>query len=230
MTHMTKLHTRQQFFPVIHLTDLEQGLREFEKAVDANADGVFFIDHHGKGSLCLDVAQSAKLQNPSFYVGVNLLSRNLTDNLYDVAMRGLDAIWFDHAGVSSDGFTEQGQALAKMHTVYSYIDIYAGVAFKYQKPESSPEKAVLYTCDEPWIPCTSGPGTGYAADTDKIELMSNASSNGLALASGVDLENVQAFLPFVTHFFVASSISVDEHTLDFEKMSALAGKIHSFTR
>lgn len=58
------------------------------------------------------------------------------------------------------------------------------------------------------ITTTSGPGTGMAADLDKVIKIKQIITPGkqMALASGVNAENVVACLPYVDYFVVASSV------------------------
>ena len=57
----------------------------------------------------------------------------------------------------------------------------------------------------------------------------------MAIASGITVENVAAYLPFIQYFFVATGIEqrisekkVREGYLDPERVNALAAAIHSF--
>lgn len=215
-----------KFFPVIHLFNDTQGLREAEKAFDANADGVFFINHHGDDAMAIRVASAVKRARPTWYVGINLLSSTPVQAFEAAIDGGLDAIWADSVGVNSEGLNGQANELRNLHIVHPMVDIFAGVAFKYQPEDANPKGTVYQLSDLGWIPCTSGAATGSAAAVSKVEELSNASSTGLGLASGVSLENVASYLGLVSHFFVASSISVDDYTLDFEQMSVMAGRIH----
>lgn len=215
-----------QFFPVIHLLNDAQGMREAEKALEANADGVFFINHHGDDAMAIRVAAATKQLHPNWYVGINLLSSGPVRAFEAAIEAGLDAIWADSVGVTSEGLGGQAHELRKLRTVHPMVDIFAGVAFKYQPEDTNPKGTVYQLSDLGWIPCTSGAATGSAAAVEKVEELSNASSTGLGLASGVSLENVASYLGLVSHFFVASSISVDDYTLDFERMCVMAGRIH----
>lgn len=215
-----------QFFPVIHLRDDAQGALEADKAFDAGADGVFFIHHASDDIMAVRVAKAAKLRYPDWYVGINLLASGPIVAFEQAIDAGLNAIWADSVGVSSEGLNEKARVLRGLHVVHPFIDIYAGVAFKYQPVDKNPNGTVYQLSDLGWIPCTSGKATGSAAEVDKVSGLANASSTGLGLASGVTLDNVSEFLPHVSHFFVASSISEDDYTLDFERTAAMAGLIH----
>ena len=58
------------------------------------------------------------------------------------------------------------------------------------------------------ITTTSGPGTGMAAELDKVVKINQnlAKNKQMALASGVNAQNVVACLPYVDYFVVASSV------------------------
>ncbi len=73
---------------------------------------------------------------------------------------------------------------------------------------------------------TSGPGTGEAADIDKIRTMKSAlGDHPLAIASGITPENVHEYLPYTDCFLVATGVS-DSHTeLNRAKVRALARKL-----
>ena len=215
-----------KFFPVIHLRDDAQGLHEAEKAFDAGADGVFFIHHSGGDTMAVRVAQLTKQAHPEWYVGINLLSSGPIVAFEKAIEAGLDAIWADSVGVTSEGLDANARELRALHVVHPFIDIFAGVAFKYQPLDPNPNGTIYQLSDLGWIPCTSGAATGKAAEVAKVVSLANASSMGLGLASGVTLDNVAEYRPHVTHFFVASSISEDDYTLDFERMSTMAGRIH----
>lgn len=62
---------------------------------------------------------------------------------------------------------------------------------------------------------TSGPGTGYAADIEKIRRMKQALGNTpLAIASGITPENIVNYLPHADCFLVATEISRNFTELD----------------
>jgi predicted TIM-barrel enzyme len=70
--------------------------------------------------------------------------------------------------------------------------------------------------------CTSGPGTGKAADVSKIATMHKAvgSEGAIALASGVTAENVSTYLPYVDAFLVGTGIEARFGVLDAAKLAA----------
>jgi uncharacterized protein len=50
----------------------------------------------------------------------------------------------------------------------------------------------------------------------------------LAIASGITPENVEAYLPYVDAFLVATGISSSFTELDSERVRMLAEKVHEF--
>lgn len=215
-----------KFFPVIHLRDDVQGHREADKAFDAGADGVFFINHFGDDAMAVRLATETKRKRNDWYVGINLLASGPVVAFEQAITARLDGVWADAVGVDSTGLNGKAQDLRQLHVRYPAIDIFAGVAFKYQAEDANPMGTVHQLNNLGWIPCTSGASTGTAAEVNKVANLGNVSSTGLGLASGVTLDNVADYLPYVSHFFIASSISHDDYTFDFECMSAMAGRIH----
>jgi len=72
------------------------------------------------------------------------------------------------------------------------------------------------------VVCTNGPGTGYAADVDKVRaLRGGLGDHALALASGVTAENVRNYLPFVQAFLVGTGIEARLGVIDPGKLGAL---------
>ena len=55
---------------------------------------------------------------------------------------------------------------------------------------------------------TSGPGTGIAADFEKVKMIKQSlnKEKKMALASGVSVDNVGPCLPYVDYFVVAISV------------------------
>jgi predicted TIM-barrel enzyme len=83
------------------------------------------------------------------------------------------------------------------------------------------------------VVCTSGSATGVAPPVEKIKLMSAGTKRckgaALAIASGVDEDNVEALLEAgADAVLVASSVSADFHNLDREKLESLVKKVHSY--
>jgi len=102
---------------------------------------------------------------------------------------------------------------------------FGGVAFKYQREVAADAlgRASVVAMSYMDVVCTSGPGTGKAADVAKVIAMREAigPDGAIALASGVTAENVAAYLPYVDAFLVGTGIEARFGVLDRAKLADL---------
>ena len=213
---MNKNNNTNQVFPVIHHLDERISIEQAELAFREGADGVFLISHERKNKQLYSPAQIIKSQYPEKIIGFNLLGDEALDALALAVDLGIDALWTDTHGVTSQLISQQAEKMAAWITNNPQgPQIYASVAFKYQTEESDPGEAARRVSDLGMIATTSGPGTGYAPDLDKIKIMKQAvGKRSLAVASGMTPENAHLFLPYVSHYFVATGVSLDEYHFD----------------
>lgn len=209
---------KTNIYPVIHYLDDETTIAQSVIAKSLGADGVFLISHIGSNERLPALAKRIKNTYPDFKVGINLLGESIIEAAYQAENYGLDMVWGDYCGVSSEGLTEEGEKL-KQWQEETEIAVFASVAFKYQKAESSPEKAALEAQKAGFIPTTSGSGTGYAPTTEKIKVMSKATNGLLAVASGMSCDNVSIFKDYLSDILVATGVSKDENHFDIDKLA-----------
>lgn len=222
-------------YPVIHHLDLELTRTEATVAFNAGADGVFLISHHGDDTDLLGIAHEIKQQYLTKKVGLNLLGFDCVKAYHLCYGLGLDMMWTDFAGIDSTGYTgELGENLQRAHWNTDFgLEVFASVAFKYQKAEPNPAGAAKVARDLGYIATTSGPGTGQAPDVSKIVAMIDHLTMGidgsldLAIASGMTPENVHLFTPYVSHFLVSTGISKDEYRLDPYKVKQFCEIVHA---
>ena len=221
--------------PVIHPVDRQRALTAVDVAVGAGADGIFTINQGLDEAGVVDLINEIYRRHPSLWVGVNLLSRSPADALaYALAGCGrIDGIWSDNAGVDERA-TEQPvarrfiEARAKLDWNGLY---FGGVAFKYQREVAREDLGLAAATAESYVDvvCTSGPGTGYAADPAKPRAMREGSKVALALASGVTAANVGEYLPYVDAYLVGTGIERELGVLDPVETQRLAATIHAYT-
>ena len=122
-------------------------------------------------------------------------------------------LWVDNAGVIESGDSPDAKRFQVLREMSGWKGIYfGGVAFKYQKEVSDPAKAALAAVPFVDVITTSGKGTGFAPDVEKIRKMKVAvGEHPLAIASGTTPENVHLYKDYVDCFLVATGIS-DSHT------------------
>jgi len=207
--------------PVIHHLDLNTTLSEGALAIECGADGLFLISMDGEGDDDLPaLAATLKGRFRGRKVGINLLSRHVTF-AYQAALEfGLDMVWADSAGVSSRGLTEDGRWLQQQLQINQGRGpaLFASVAFKYQPEDPDPPAAAAMAQQMGAVPTTSGMATGKPPSLDKISGM-RASTQVLAVASGLDCDNVAAFVPLLTHILVSTGVSSDGHHFDRAKLT-----------
>lgn len=209
--------------PVIHHLSVEHVLDEVALATEAGVDGVFLIDHHGRDTALLQALEAVVSRYPALYVGVNLLS--VRDPLLALSLaraHGADALWLDHAGVSSTEL-EGGRALAVAVGAGPRIEVYASVAFKYQPVEPNPAGAAANAHDFGFIATTSGERTGQPPSLEKVGFMAAATQGRLAVASGLTPENMAAYAPLVSHALVATGVQAAPAQLDYERLCRFVG-------
>lgn len=210
----------RKVLPVIHHLDEATSLTQADLAFSENADGVFLISHEGKNEDLLTPAGIIKQKYPERTIGINMLGSETLKALEVVVETGIDALWTDTHGVTSQTIPEQALTISRwIKNNPQGPLIFASVAFKYQVEETNPGQAAKRVSELGMIATTSGPGTGYAPDLDKIISMKEAlGGSALAVASGMTPENVDEFLPYVTHYLVATGVSIDSHHFDAARL------------
>lgn len=184
----------------------------------SSVTGLFLISHSNDDKVLCDVAKEIKVEYPRLKVGINLLqSRSPEDTVMKALDSGLDMVWFDFLGVTSES-TGTDAIIISSFIKDTPIEIYCGVAFKYQKVDHHPEIAAEHARHLGFIPTTTGLATGSAPSIEKIKKMSNGP---LAIASGITPKNVAQFVPHVTHLLVATGISKDFNRVDPQKLDQL---------
>ena len=217
--------------PVIHVADLAQARANVAVAEAAGADGVWLISHRGDNEGLLDIAATVGSEHPELWIGVNSLGLRMGEAVAEIARHRvgerIGGYWSDDAGIV-DAECDDAEADAGLRKSSGWDGLYVGgVAFKYQRqPRDLAATAQLATrfCD---VVCTSGPGTGHAAEVEKLrELRAALGDHPLAIASGVTCENVGDHLGLIDLFLVATGISSDFHTLDPVLTGNLVSAVH----
>lgn len=220
----------KQLYPVIHVTDTPQTFVNVEKCLKAHVDGIFLISHgYMKYKELFELAKKVKQQYPTLWIGINCLDANIKtvfDHFTNDMNDYIQGIWFDDSKRGVDKTEADKITASWKHSVFTG-ELFGGVAFKYCQQPKYIDEAVKESIGNMSVITTSGDGTGVAADLDKVQKMHKAlDGNGvLGIASGVDVDNVEFYLPFIDRFLVSTGISIDHSNLDFEKMVQLNKKI-----
>ena len=222
---------RHAVLPVIHVESLEQALRNTLVAREAGADGVFLINHVMTDASLLAIHESVADAFPGGWVGVNCLGMS-PEEVFAAVTPKVSGVWVDNAEIE-EGQEEQpyAQRVAAVRQSRASDCLYfGGVAFKYQRHVDELETACRVAARWMDVVTTSGPGTGEAAEIEKIRRMKLALGDSpLAIASGITPENVGDYLPHADAFLVATGISRSFSELDPPRVRSLIERVRSFT-
>lgn len=222
--------TSPVLLPVVHPISREAALASIRLAHDIGVRGVFLIDQGMIERDVLALVREVRDHYPSLWIGVNLLSRAPAEALVaslDVC-GAIDGIWSDNAGVDERDVHAQARAFVAARQCAGWRGLYfGGVAFKYQREIAQEHLGHAAACAAPYmdVVCTSGPGTGHAADVSKVQALRSGlgGDHALALASGVTAQNVRRYRPYVQAFLVGTGIESRLGVLDSGKVEALLG-------
>lgn len=221
--------TSHLVLPVVHYKDSETAVAQATLALNLGADGIFLISHSGSNRALYKPATILKNVFPDKLVGLNLLGESALTALDEVQHLELDMVWTDTPGVSSKGLTAEGLLLEEKLARMSRKPLFFGsVAFKYQPVEPQPGTAAQRAAKAGMLPTTSGSATGAPPSVEKAREMKEAVNDGpLAVASGMTPENVADYLPYFSHYLVATGVSLDEHHFDATRLKQFVATVHS---
>ena len=221
--------TSPVLLPVVHPIGREAALAAVDVVREVGAPGVFLIDQGMIERDVLALAREVRARHPSLWIGLNLLSRDPAEALVvaiGACNADVDGIWSDDAGVDDRGVRSRAEQFVTVRRRLGWRGLYfGGVAFKYQREIGRDDLGKVAASAVPYVDvvCTSGPGTGMAADVSKVAVMGEAigPDHALALASGVTPENVRNFLPHTRAFLVGTGLESRLGVLDPAKIEAL---------
>ena len=221
--------TSPVLLPVVHPIGREEALAAIRVAHELGVPGVFLIDQGMHEQALFKLVREVRDRYPTLWIGINLLTRAPADALMTAldACGSIDGIWSDNAGID-EWRSEQPRAEAFVATrrAAGWRGLYfGGVAFKYQRAVALENLGRAATAAAPYMDviCTSGPGTGYAADVEKIRaLRAGLGDHAMAIASGITPENVRGYMPYVQAFLVGTGIEQSLGVFDPAKIAALS--------
>ena len=206
--------------PVVHPIGRKEAHAAIHVAHGLGVPGVFLIDQDMHERDVLQLVREVHTLYPTLWIGINLLSRAPADALAMAlnACGFIDGIWSDNASRDAEVFVAARRA-ASWSGLY-----FGGVAFKYQREVAAANLCRTATAAVPYMDvlCTSGPGTGHAADIEKVRaLRAGLGEHAMALASGITPENVRSYMPYVQAFLVGTGIEQRLGVFDPAKIEAL---------
>lgn len=216
----------KNLFIVIHVDSEEQLFRNLSKIEGIKLSGVFLISH---GSMTYkelyNLGKKVKREYPDLWIGYNFLDLTANEAVSFLQGKDVDGLWVDNAylGLNKLKLDTLNRLTAKDFTA----KLYGGFYFKGQ-PQPRDMKLACEDARTIDVPVTSGVATGMAADLDKISrLKKELGDHPLGIASGITVENVNDYLPFIDVFLVATGVSDSFTELNKDKVQALSYSVFS---
>ncbi|MEI7731715.1 MAG: BtpA/SgcQ family protein [Verrucomicrobiota bacterium] len=226
-TYRSQFTSKHVVLPVIHVENARLTLRNMALARQAGCDGVFLINHGISDEELLDLFKNVHQEYADWWVGLNCLGYTFKQTqLFPLLPKAVAGLWVDNAMIDHEAAVQKAaEAILKARRASGWSGLYfGGVAFKYQNVVPQDKLATVSRLATQYmdVVTTSGPGTGSAAEVDKIRVMKDAIGDSpLAIASGITPENVGDYLPYADCFLVATGISKSFSQLDADKVSQL---------
>jgi len=201
---------KTELIPVIHMINKNQVLTNVDTCIECGIKKVFLINHVVSVDDLLDCAEMVKKKYPNLWVGVNMLGVTTEDAL--LLDSNIDGLWCDATISPSD---------IKKYRRFKGM-FFGGLAFKYQPQPTDLESACEEAKFATDIATTSGPGTGKAADLQKIKTIREyLGLHPMAIASGVSVDNISNYNGLANYLLVASSITSKSEMIIKDKLVEL---------
>lgn len=212
-------------YPVIHRNSDTQSIRAAVLAHELGAKGAFIIDHRStliNPNVLFETYQLVKAEVPDLWLGINNLGLSASKSMAYAQFAETDGVWADNAMEPSASLEHVDVGSA---TIY-----FGGLAMKGAGYIEDPQGAADCIYDNyPLVDVavTSGPSTGVACPPERLEAIRTRSPHAkLAIASGVDLDNVERHSRLVDYILVSSSVETYQYSGEFDEqaLSELIGR------
>jgi uncharacterized protein len=211
------LRLTPRFIAVIHVNNLFQAINQTRLAIENGADGVFLINHDVwkiSWSALNSIYFRLHQQFRNTWIGLNYLDLRPIEARRVIPINA-DALWSD--------------SLAPTPPLSNGKRRFGGVAFKGQPHVQDLFKAAQSAIQHTDVVTTSGDKTGSPPTLEKVQIIRDAigPEKLLAIASGMDANNVSQFAPFIDYALVATGISKSFHEFDPAKIQEFRNAISS---
>lgn len=231
---------KKLLYVAIHARDIKQAQEETAKVInEGGADGVFLVNNGGRVTpgILLYITEMVKTKFPDHFIGANLLGLGTVQALVSVFMQGnkFDGLWVDDGGIREVDGSVYIDDEVEDPLVNCKVKYFGSIAMKYQPPVQNLSKVAMAAAKHFDVVVTSGERTGSPPTIGKINVIRTAIGPEplLAVASGIDIGNVDKFLPSVDIFIVGASLwedPEDEFVYHPVKVKKLKERISSYEK
>jgi hypothetical protein len=197
-----------KIIPVIHSENAYQVEENVKICLDCGVKNAFLINHTISYLELISIREFIKNKYPDFWAGVNFLDLSLPMSLK--VFENFDGLCHDQFPFIED----------KPNFCF-----FGCISFKYQPDIEENEfdsycKQIEKVVD---VVVTSGDATGSPPTIAKIKkIRSKINKNiPLAVASGININNIKSFSEYVDYFLVASSIIDKDEIFSYQKLNNL---------
>jgi len=204
---------KTELIPVIHMVNQNQVMTNVKTCVESGVQKIFIINHQTTSNELISCANKVKETYPNLWIGLNMLDVQAKDAiLYEF---DFDGLWCDQSIKPDDYKWRKFKGM-----------LFSGLAFKYQPQPKDLQLACQESILTSDVSTTSGSGTGKAADISKIlQIREYLGNHPMAIASGVNQDNIYLYKGVVDYLLVASSITSRGEIIYKDKLEELLNKL-----
>jgi hypothetical protein len=210
---------------VTYVTDERQAVRNVELARDADADGVFLVNHGNSLDRLLEIAGNIAASQPGLFLGLNCFDLAAQD-VVRRAPSGVAAVWANEPLVPAT--TESTAASVRRAREASGWD---GLFFATLATLSGPHDALrqsLAGADQIDVLTIVGHGFEQPSRLEQMRGVSGAlGDRPVAVASAISSTHVDRLLPHVDCIMTTARTNNGLESLDFGEAQRLAARIHA---
>ena len=226
-------------FPVIHVLDTEQTIRNVTIAMEEGCAGVFLINHDFEVEQFLPIIRATRQAFPEVWLGINFLAvtgKYAFPILAELEAGGcrIDGYWADDARIDEsaaiDAQTEAAEILEIKQSCGWDGLYFGGTAFKKQRPVKAADFERSAEIAKHWmdVVTTSGSATGIETGTDKTRVFrQGVGTSAMGLASGITPENIDDYADLIDACLVATGINQqdDFYNIDRSRLRKLLERV-----
>ncbi len=194
---------------------------------DRKIFGIWLISSNTDNEVLIETINWIRLYYPDLWVGINLVGENIIKVLKFVKKNNPDGIWIDNSNVSDHGYQNLPNILIDQIKRMNWKGLYfGGVLFKYIAVTGDPEKIVENASQYMDVLTTSGKATGVPIELEKLQFIQQHKKDILvAVASGIDADNINELKHYCQIFIVRSSIVDKDNNIQLEKLDKLINNL-----
>lgn len=216
------------FLPVVYAIDETQALRNADIAREAQADGVFLVNHGIGCQQLLQIAAKMADAQPGLFVGVSCLDLS-TQNVVRCLPPGVRGVWANESP-TADGAGKDADAISEARWASGWDGLLFGtLPSRGLRKDHNSLDGLVAAMSHIDVPTVVGYAKTQPADLLEFRALRRAFGDrpfGIAASIGPDV--VEALLPYVNCVMTAPRAGQGLEHLDLQETRRLAAKIHAY--